>query len=179
MTKRRHDTFLNDALALSFVTRWTTVNTVRYQSVADHAYRAALIAYEIYRVYFTSNELVRPFNLLWHALTHDVDEAILGDIPSPAKKFLRPRRDIPTDALPRTPDIDVTITEMAITNLADKIEAVTFIRRHGCGPHAKRIEDRLMQVIAMTASEAGITPDAMYALIDYIGHERDDAWRRE
>lgn len=59
------------------VKRWHTWPTLRTQDVAAHSWGVAMILHQIDPY---------NFNLLVHALTHDLHECELGDIPYPAKK---------------------------------------------------------------------------------------------
>lgn len=70
------------------VWRWGIVNMPRRQSVAEHCYLTWVIGADLY-----DNFTVEPTTLERAAvhrklLTHDVEEALLGDLPSPIKRAL-------------------------------------------------------------------------------------------
>lgn len=77
---------LRDLLALSDLARWNVVPTSRTQSVAQHSYRVAVIAREIYTSW--EPELNAEYQLLeiieW-AMDHDGPECITGDLSSAFK----------------------------------------------------------------------------------------------
>lgn len=141
--------FITDALALTIVPRWTIVRTARLQSVAEHSFAVAIIAEQILRLneHLTVHEpgltpLCRRERVLWHALTHDVDESVTGDIPRHAKKLvLRPKREIPV--LVAIPGEPLTLAELRVVKLADMMEAYTFIAMNGVGRHAESVAQRL------------------------------------
>ena len=73
---------------LQHVPRWTIIRTLRQQSVAEHSYYVTLYAT------FIAKELdLKTNDINWitqYALTHDFDEMVSGDIPTPYKKSLEP-----------------------------------------------------------------------------------------
>lgn len=74
---------------LQTVPRWSIVNTIQKQSVAEHSFRVALMVPRIYVLIHgyeaAPAEIAR---MTRRALLHDQLEAFTGDIPSPAKKPL-------------------------------------------------------------------------------------------
>lgn len=120
---------IQDILRASHTMRWTIVNTAVPQSVAEHSFNVTMIARAIAKVLF-----VPDANITRIALQHDLDEVILGDIPSPAKKRgMRP------------PSLDAknqhgSTQENAIVKAADWIEAYNFINTNGMGRHADKIK---------------------------------------
>tara|TARA_R110002110_G_scaffold142015_8_gene330139 strand:+ start:8460 stop:9005 length:546 start_codon:yes stop_codon:yes gene_type:complete len=69
---------------LQHVPRWTIIRTLRRQSVAEHSYYVTLYAT------FIAIELdLKTNDINWitqYALTHDFDEMVSGDIPTPYKR---------------------------------------------------------------------------------------------
>lgn len=138
--------FINDILALSHVPRWGIVRHSRQQSVAEHTFRMTMIAREIVVRCLPSDYLVSWPEFLWTCLTHDADESVTGDVPTPAKIALGlPGGNL---GLVDVPDIDnrhgepTTVAEKIIIDLADEVEAYVFLRHEGRGPHATEIGDR-------------------------------------
>lgn len=138
--------FITDALALGIVPRWAIVRTIRPQSVAEHSFNVAIIASEILQLnpHLTAGgPICRREQVLWHALTHDCDEAVTGDIPRFAKTLIvKPQREIP-QLVKVLPDPMVSMAELKVVKLADRIDAYTFINMNGIGKHAEAVAQRL------------------------------------
>lgn len=132
--------FITDALALSHIPRWVIVPLIRSQSVAEHSFNVAMIASEIMQR--APQVEVRPLNVLWHALTHDIDECVTGDLPSTAKRLLKP--DYTSGLVLDKPDIKVTLVEHNLVKLADIIEAYTFCAKNAHSEHAKNVRDHYL-----------------------------------
>lgn len=73
---------------LSMVPRWTVVPTLQNQTVAEHCFNVERIARRIAEQWFHVRDTDRLDRISQIALHHDDDEAITGDIPSPAKAIL-------------------------------------------------------------------------------------------
>ncbi len=130
---------IQDLLRASAVKRWTIVDTTRIQTLADHSYGVAVLAHEI-----ASLLRIDPVSITVAAIFHDIDEIIIGDLPSPTKARMRNKginyydlcqEEIPTPVL--------STTELNILTLADKIEAYVFLRDHGCGNHAAQVQSKI------------------------------------
>lgn len=155
---------MNDLLALSHVPRWSVVRTVCAQSVADHSYRVAIIALELYgRLY--GFEPVRSSvimsEILLYALIHDVVESHTGDIPGHVKSG----SSVLGNALDRIGEIYCPWMEqftpqqsiIKLVKIADLIEATSFIWMNRVGPHAewvwKYTRDKLTEEVNKTVNE--------------------------
>src|SRR5262245_21166955 len=107
---------------LGIVPRWVILRTIQKQSVAEHCFNVERIATQIALLWFGETERVTLISQL--ALHHDDDEAITGDIPTPAKARLMEEiiddRDTPWYTL--TSDRDKKIVK-----LADMMEAWWFL----------------------------------------------------
>ena len=141
---------------LSVVPRWTIVRTIQKQSVAEHCFNVARIAEEVAVRWFNINpqsEIMR--DILTYALHHDDDEAITGDIPSPAKYRLREEY---LDAS-HSPWYHVSEDARRIVKLADLMEAYWFLmmeRRLGnqyCEVHRLNIHKQICQYTLMNFDE--------------------------
>lgn len=180
--------FITDALALSIVPRWAIVRAFRHQSVAEHSFNVAMITRELLTRYdhLTIPErgdngpqypTIRPYNVIWLALTHDIEECVTGDIPRHAKhSILRMKRDI-VELVPDLPQIGFTLQEHNLVKLADIMEAATWIRMNGVGRHAEAVADRL-KIDLMTYI------DLHKEMLVEVGHARQlyhdivaEAWR--
>jgi hypothetical protein len=128
---------LTDLLALSHVPRWAIVRHHGHQNVADHTFRVLVIYTELCRR--LEIEIFVPG--LLYALYHDAPESRTGDIPTPAKERIEVIGS-EEDFVPWMIDIgypDPDPVHEKLVQLADLIEAHTFIERHGHGDHSKRV----------------------------------------
>jgi 5'-deoxynucleotidase YfbR-like HD superfamily hydrolase len=129
---------LKDLLQLSYVPRWVITPVNRQQTVAEHSFRVAVIAWSIAR---RIPELISGFNdievLLKWALVHDATESYTGDIPSPAKDFYDDRRAVAllTPWLENLVPMDLKIHN--VVKLADSIEALSWLTQFGGGERSR------------------------------------------
>lgn len=73
---------------LSLVPRWTVVPTIQKQNVAMHCFNVERIARRMAVHWLNILDPAVLDNLSQIALHHDDDEAVTGDMPSPAKSIL-------------------------------------------------------------------------------------------
>lgn len=130
---------LAHALTLSHVPRWVIVDTVKKQSVADHTIRtlyfAVEIAHRIHRTYTIMSIDIPRLALI--AAFHDVTESTTGDVPTPFKRKLEADQNVIwPDKGSKADGI-----EGAIVNMADAVEALTFLRRYGVFPSGQVVRD--------------------------------------
>lgn len=127
---------LTDLLSLSIVPRWSVVpHHGAPQSVADHSFRVVVILHE----------LAERFSIplcatdYWYALTHDGAESVTGDIPRNYKRDHIISVDRTERAVcPWLRDIERPSPHICdLIKVADTIEAYTWLRRWGVGPHAE------------------------------------------
>jgi HD containing hydrolase-like enzyme len=71
---------------LSIVPRWTVLRTIQKQSVAEHCFNVERIATQISIAWMLIIDVEELNSISQLALHHDDEEAITGDIPSPAKE---------------------------------------------------------------------------------------------
>ena len=120
---------LDALLRLQDVRRWHIVRVAgREQSVAEHSFNVAVLGRRYLQV-IGRPDLVGEY--LGRALLHDWDEALFGDVPSPAK----PGSTKPEDRLGR------------LLKMMDRLDAWLFIRQHGSGDYAKLAERQLAQQV--------------------------------
>jgi hypothetical protein len=72
-------------LKLSHVPRWSIVDTIKGQSVADHTYRTTVIFMHLVEKLDISDMLTWP-DCIIDVLKHDMEEAFTGDMPTTHKK---------------------------------------------------------------------------------------------
>jgi len=149
------------------VVRWHTVRTARQQTLAEHLYKTWLLAGELHTLVGLPDS-TRIITLQW-ALTHDQPEILMGDPPTPTKRFIeqfigdpdiwrRIERDIMADT-DKTHDnfmqkLIADTPSQYVVKIADQIEGWHFISIEGIGPHAedsRRIPMMRMQAVAAQA----------------------------
>lgn len=103
-----------DLLHLSYVKRWVVAPTHREQSVAEHTFRVVTIARALAMHLGLSPAAIK--DVVEHAIIHDQDELMTGDIPGPAKS--------------KQPgylcDVGLMNAAQRIIKVADSIETGTF-----------------------------------------------------
>lgn len=141
---------LYDYLRVGHVKRWHNVNTAREQTLAEHSYMVTVIAIHLSVAVIGDERLTTA--VAFAALFHDSPEVVLGDTPTPAKRFIREFTKDPAifnkmeDALmPAIPYLP-TYGEARIAGakqyvqIADKIEAAHWIAENGVGEHAEIVK---------------------------------------
>ena len=108
-------------LKLSYVPRWVIVDRRKEQSVADHSFRVAAITValldEVHRVQHVDDDV--RHRALWRAVSHDLDEAESGDIPTPYKAKMGPEL-----------SVKPPVFADEVVSVADTLEALIFIDRY-------------------------------------------------
>ncbi len=137
---------IQDILRAQDVKRWTIVNTVRQQSLAEHTFNVIAIARAIARHMGVPDE-----KIIKYAFDHDLDEILTGDTPTPAKE----RAMIPDEYAGKSSD-GCDSVDRSIVLIADTIEAVWYININGVGRHAVAacdyLIDKLNERIALHTS---------------------------
>lgn len=104
--------------------RWHIVSTRKTQSLAEHSFNVALIAMEVIRLWGEPENWAGRIAVL--ALEHDLDEVIVGDIPTPAKG----RAEY---------DFSGKVTPELVVKVADIIDAYTFIEANKIDRHGEHV----------------------------------------
>lgn len=138
---------LYDFLRVGHVKRWHNVNTAREQTLAEHSYMVTVIAVHLATKIIGDEQFTA--DVAFAALFHDAAEVVLGDSPTPAKRFIREFTKDPAifdkmeaalmpriPYLPDTPDCNPE----PFVKMADKIEAAYFISENGVGRHAEIVK---------------------------------------
>ncbi len=121
---------LEEALTLSHVPRWAIVEVHKPQTVAEHSYRTAVFAVELAERISKANALIvmDMVKVMSYALFHDAEEAHSGDIPTPFKQSLAEKYHVEWDNDRGAKGDGI---EGAIVNMADTVEAITYLTRYG------------------------------------------------
>lgn len=158
---------LTDLLALSHVPRWVIVPHLRPQSVAEHSHRVAVIYLELCA---RLNLTATVEGLTW-AIMHDGPESRTGDIPAPFKRELDGKLAVGEQRVcPWLDNRDDSLgsTTYWLFQLADLIEAYTFIARWGKGSHASRAELGLLEKLDQHIGYGPNHGEAVRKLVDDI-----------
>lgn len=126
--------FSPDWRDMAYVPRWAIARRNRHQYLAEHSYFVAVYADQIARLIGWKGDYA---DLMRHALYHDIDETVTGDIPGPAKRKAWNKMQSELQINPVLADKfgqDVTDARSAssgeikaIVSAADSIEEMAFI----------------------------------------------------
>ena len=110
---------------LSIVKRWGIIRTIKSQSVAEHCFNVQRICIKL-APYFGIDDFEEMFELSQAALHHDDDEAVVGDIPGPAKVYIQTdEKGVDVGATAWYTDASDEFKD--IVKLADMLEAYHFL----------------------------------------------------
>lgn len=130
---------LNDIMRAQYVSRWHIVNMAKQQSVAEHSFNVVMIARRLLEV-MDKTEYCSVVTEM--CLFHDLDELVLGDIPTPSK--YRYKLDGVTFPDSSLVDWDTVPRDIyLIVKIADFLDAIHFIDDNGVGRHAKAAREHL------------------------------------
>lgn len=140
---------------LSVVKRWSVIQTIREQSVAEHSFNVALIALRITEKWFAITGSKLQTAVLKHALFHDWWESVTGDPPTYMKRFIDEAGAIAAFKADGTSegidlsDVDRDFVKFVV-KAADIIEAIIFLRmevslgNRSVTRHIDNLEDKLI-----------------------------------
>lgn len=159
----------NEWLRASYTKRWTIINTIKSQSVAEHSFNVIGIAMRIATAIEWNGRFhyTQQLDLISWAMSHDIVEVYTGDMPTPFKRALESHGakilDAEQEFMPEYGGMcrqaEGTVHGM-IVKLADVLEAIWFLKDNGIGKHAKEVLSGLN--------------DAMYEMIDRYEKEYPD-----
>lgn len=147
---------LYDFLRVGHVKRWHNVNTIRQQTVAEHSYMVTIMAMHMAKKMGADPLFVMI--VAAHSLFHDSAEVVLGDTPTPAKRFIRSFTengslfdDMEKSLMPGVPYISglegalvgdwARREPLQFVKVADRIEAAHWISENGAGNHAEIVKN--------------------------------------
>ena len=122
---------IHDILRAGDVKRWHIVRTHREQSLAEHSFNVCMIARAI-----AKGAGIDDMEITKAALAHDLDEVLLGDVPSSVKDRARERGVDINDLYHRVTGRGLNVQEQNILRIADRLEAFWWITFNGLGEHA-------------------------------------------
>lgn len=140
---------LRTKMRVGDVVRWHIVRTVRQQTLAEHLYKVWLLTEELHRRIGLPPD-TKGAALEW-ALTHDLPEVLLGDLPTPVKRAIEGRakdsdfwRKLEREMLPEHKQRTIVGTPTAyVVKIADCIEGWHFLFNEGVNAHGADTMDRL------------------------------------
>jgi hypothetical protein len=135
---------LRNLLTLSHVPRWAIIDTSKPQTVGDHSFRVAAICLFIVRELHSINVEVNREEVMVKAITHDIEEAKTGDMPTPYKKLLK--------SIGLDDNSDTDTIEDYVVKIADIAEAFIFIKRYGI--KTRRIQEELKTLLIKLRHQA-------------------------
>lgn len=133
---------IQDIARSATVTRWHSVNCLRYPSIAEHSFLVAMYAREILERLNPNATAEEKLLLLEYCCFHDLPEVLTGDMATPVKRMLEsmfpdgesPLDKIEEDLCPEYKRLkdEISGTYLAVVaKLADVLEAVKFIYVEG------------------------------------------------
>lgn len=105
------------------VQRFHSVHTIKQNTVAAHSFGVAMLCYQL-----TGGAASR--NLLMAALSHDLAEHAVGDVPAPTKRLLNIREEVNQLEEAHLLSVDLLFTlfgeDEAVLRLADALDGAMF-----------------------------------------------------
>ena len=146
---------IQDIARAGTVTRWHSVNCLRYPSIAEHSFLVTMYAREILKRINPNATAEERLLLLEYCGFHDLPEVLTGDMATPIKRKLEsmfPEGQSPLDLIEEAlcPEYKVLKHRIAntylavIAKLADVLEAVKFIYVEGKSYIQRQDQNRQM-----------------------------------
>lgn len=145
-----------DLLGLADVPRWGVIKILRPQSVAEHSFAVAVLVMELI-TRLSPYSLTAPASLgavIW-ALCHDAPETYTGDVDGLLKRehpTLKAELDkAEGEAFPWWAEMrrgmEATPGLMALVKVADRVEAIVYLRQWGIGTRADDVKRELTRIL--------------------------------
>lgn len=132
---------VSDKLRAQYVKRWSTVHLTHQQSLADHSFNVAMVALDLMSSVYGNWDNALAGKILVHALFHDLDEVITGDIPTETKARIKaagPEVAKILDSFPESEDL-LSRDISDLVKIADLIEGTFHVVQHCNGVHAEQV----------------------------------------
>lgn len=149
------NTAIEAIIRFQSVKRWHMIDTTRQQTLAEHSANVAMLAGYISLtcpdMYFGEHSRVAAA-----ALTHDLAEVFIGDIPTPTKKYISGVKELERTILPgefkfmetSNPDIGLLV------KLCDLADGIRFMTAYGIGTTAEHAKKGLAHQFENKSAEA-------------------------
>lgn len=144
------ETPMADIANMAHVQRWHASHVSRPQTLAEHVCLVTMYAHRLLQKINPNHSEADALALVLYALFHDLSESVLGDMPTPSKRYLEsmfPMGQSPLDELeemvcPEQAKYSHAVkgTYLAhIGKLADILDAMHFIGLEGKGPRGEMV----------------------------------------
>lgn len=144
------ETPMADIANMAHVQRWHASHVTRPQTLAEHVCLVSMYAHRLLQKISPNHSESDALALVLYALFHDLSESVLGDMPTPSKRYLEsmfPMGQSPLDELeervcPEQAKYSQAVkgTYLAhIGKLADILDAMHFIGLEGKGPRGEMV----------------------------------------
>jgi hypothetical protein len=172
--RRRRMSRTIDLLRLAFVPRWSIVPMLRPQSVAEHSFNVAVIGADLAQAWAPDRPLMTNYVMVM-GLLHDAEEAVTGDIPGNFKHDVPVLRILLENYSDRAmpwikgtsfigdilPNDDVLANAQICLDIADTMEAITYLRRWGSWN--TRVDKIIRKLSTLLAERVAMAPDLVQA----------------
>ncbi len=134
---------LRQMLRSNTVKRWHIVDTSKQQTIAEHSFNMCLLVEEICKLVGQEDQTDAAIRYTIH---HDIPEVVLGDIPTPTKRFYGLMNALGESGLdPQSAAPNGFIED--VVKLADLLDAVMFLQLYGIGKHSQDVRADLVERI--------------------------------
>lgn len=174
---------MKDLLALANLKRWNVVPVNREQSVGEHTFRVAVIAWEIAERFNSQKTFQEDHIILADvfiaAISHDGPECLTGDLPSNLKRKLEDKGikwlEIEADLCPWMKDINHDAAADWVVHIADKIESASWLSMYGTDGTYGLVNELQLKAHKLAISSDAEIPGLLQAAMEVAG----EVWKNE
>lgn len=179
---------MRDLLALSDLKRWNVIPTTKDQTVGQHTFRVAVIAWEIVERYnrIPAKDIPPPVcrinigDLLMASLMDDGAECLTGDQPSNLKRILKDKginwTEVELDLCPWLADNPAGPVTHGIIKIADKIESGAWLSLYGAHGTNTLVIELKFQAHRRAIELDELAPGIMKVAMDVAGEVWNNEW---
>jgi 5'-deoxynucleotidase YfbR-like HD superfamily hydrolase len=106
------------------------------------------------------------YEIIKAALLHDLDEIIMGDIPTPTKERARKNGWELNDLYKSITGREITPDEALIVHLADKMADLYWLWLHALGPHSNAVYETMAEAYNEMVRSEGVPDNIREAALD-------------
>jgi len=149
---------IHDILRAGDVKRWHIVRTIKEQSLAEHSFNVCMIARAI-----AKEACIDDKEITKAALAHDLDEVLLGDVPTSVKDKAREQGFDINSLYERVTGRVLATNEVQILRIADRLEAFWWITFNAMGEHADLVRRDCAHRYEQGIADPELNPNIMLA----------------